>query len=95
MAAEEYVLRDIQLGNDTRFLANQPDAEGKRVARIRDRHAPSVTQVDFSVVRLDQAEKDFHERGLAGAVFAQKRVYFAVLKIEVDFPKGADTPEGF
>ena len=39
---------------------------------------------DRSLVRAVVAAEDLDERGLTGAVFTQKRVYFAGLQVKID-----------
>ncbi len=52
-------------------------------SRVGEADRDAVEQ-HLAAVRLDDAGEDVHQRRLPGAVFAEERVNFAALEIEVD-----------
>ena len=91
--AEKHVLGDRQIGRDAEFLMDHGDA-GR--AGIADRSEPDFLSIQRETAREFRmhAGDDFHQRALAGAVFADETVDLAGGKREVDPAERLDAAEG-
>ncbi len=91
--AEKHVLGDRQIGRDAELLMDHGDAGG---AGIADRSKPDFLSIQRETAREFRvhAGDDFHQRALAGAVFADETVDLAGGKREVDPAERLDTAEG-
>ena len=69
------------------MLKHHADAQRPRLLRVADAHRHAVDH-DAAGVRLDRAVDDLHQRGLAGAVFAQHGMNLAGLHSEGDIAVG-------
>src|SRR5205085_1924824 len=83
LAAEEDVLGGIQVGDQVELLVDDRDAEVHRLLRRIDVSFTAAQQNLAGILGL-RARKDLHQRGLAGAVFADERMDFASLHIQAD-----------
>ena len=91
--AEKHVLGDRQIGRDAELLMDHGDAG---CAGIADRPEPDFLAIQRKAAREFRvhAGDDFHQRALAGAVFADETVDLAGGKREVDPAKRLDAAEG-
>ena len=90
--AEEDVLGDGQRGHQLEMLVDHAEAGSDRGTRIGDDIGlPSMTNLAF--VGLEQPEQDVHQRGLAGAVFADDGVNLAGPNRQVDPIVGDKRPK--
>ena len=81
--AERDVLGDGEIVEQREMLEHHADAERARVGRAGQLDL-LAHPAQFARARLDQAVHDLDQRRLAGAVFAEQRVDFAGIKIEID-----------
>ena len=75
------------------MLMDHADTQGDGVVRRAYMHFLAV-HADMPRVRAVDAGKHVHQRGLAGAVFAQQRQYLAIVYRQVDVLVGDDGAEG-
>ena len=76
-AAKKEVGRDVEARHEVEFLEDRGDAARLRVARAGEMRRRAIDE-DFAVVRRDDAGQHVHQRRLAGAVFAEQRMNFAL-----------------
>ena len=90
--AEEQILRDRQIGNDVRFLMDDPNSKGVGVGGRAERLLNAVRRQSSLVGSIDALE-DTHERRLSGAVLAHERENLARARCERHVIERADHPE--
>ena len=73
-APEPDVFHDVPAAHDLQLLMDHGNALIDGVPRILKPHGLSVDQ-NFALVRLIDAERAFHKRGFARAVFTHHRVH--------------------
>ena len=93
-AAEEDVGADIEVVDVVEFLVDEADAEGDGIGYGVDGDG-FVVDADFAGVGLVDAADNFHEGGLAGAVFTDEGDDFGGGDGEVDLVEGDDAGEAF
>ena len=69
------------------MLEHHADAQGPRLLRVANLHRLTV-ELDVAFIGLDRAVNDFHQRGLARAVFTQHGVGLAGLYPQTDLLVG-------
>src|SRR5258706_9602579 len=71
--AEDHVVDDAHGAGEHEMLVDHADAAGDGVAGGADVDGPAV-DFYFAAVAMDEAVEDVHQRGFAGAVFADQAV---------------------
>ena len=94
LAADEDVGRCGLVGGQIELLVNDGDAQLLGVVRALDLGFLPV-QEDAPGVPAVRAREDFHQRGLAGAVFTDQRQYLTGRHLEVHVVQRLHTGEGF
>ena len=61
---------------------DKADAQRQRFTGVAGMHALAVEK-DFALVRGDDAAQHLHQRGLAGAVFSNENMHFALAQVEI------------
>ena len=99
---EEAVLRGLHAQDDVvqhgealhqlEVLVDHADAQCIGVVGVFDGHLHAVL-FDDALLGLVQAEQHAHQRGFAGAVFAQQRVDLSLFQLEGDIVVGLDAGE--
>ena len=74
--SEEDILRDVQLRNKTRLLADQTNAKSQRVPWVFDGDFAAARELDRARIGWLHSEEDFHQRRLASSVLAHQGVDF-------------------
>ncbi len=92
MPAEKNVFPDAQLRNEHEFLMNDVDAEIVSLVWGFDLDWPALPK-HLPAVRLISPGDNLHERGLAGAVFADQCVHFARTHLEGHVVEYGDAAE--
>ena len=90
--AEHYVLSDGEDRDEHEVLVHHADAAPHRLPGIGEANGLAV-DTDLARVGMQQPEQDIHERGLPGAVLAEKAVDLALLQGEVHAIVGHQRPE--
>ena len=83
LVAEEQVGDDVEIFAEREILEDRGDAHVERRGRIAQRHLPTV-ELDRSRRRLMDAGQYLDQRGLAGAVVADKCDYLSRMHVEFD-----------
>ncbi len=83
------VLQHREIMHQLEMLVHHADAQGVGVVGVAHLHGLAVL-ADLSPVGLVQAKQDAHQRGLAGAVFAQQGVNLSPPQLQRDVIIGAD-----
>ena len=94
LAAEEDVFCRREMGNQVEFLVDYADAQFLRLPRAGDLNPPSVDE-NFAAVFPVGPAQDFHQRGLARAVFPQQHMDFSPRQVEAHLIERHDTRECF
>ena len=92
LAAEEDVVGDVEFGNEVQFLVDDGDARGLGVAHAGEADWLAVDADRAFILGVD-ARQDFHQRRLAGAVFAHQRMDLARRRSKLTSRKAADAAE--
>ena len=92
LRAEDDVVQHREDLDELEVLVHHAYAQSRRVVRVVDLHGLAVL-LDDALLRLVHAEEDAHQRALAGAVLAQKRVYLAAPELKRDIVVGHDARE--
>ena len=92
LSPQEDVLRDRQMLRQVQFLVDHRDARFQRLRRIREA-LPMSLDLDRARIRLVDPGQDFHQRGLAGAVFPDQGVDRARTDGQADLPQRLDRAE--
>jgi hypothetical protein len=74
--AQEHVLRDAEMRDETELLIDGADAELPHAAGIAQING-RVVEEDLAGIAAHGTAEDLHQGGFAGAVLAQKCVHFA------------------
>ena len=90
--AKKDIGRDAEMRAKHDLLVDRVDAEIDRLVRRRQRNRRAAPQDFARRARMD-AGQELDERGLAGAVFADDGVNFALLKFEIDGFEGVRRAE--
>ena len=77
MEAQDNILGHGLHGHQHEVLMDHAHPGGNGVARRIEAHALTVDE-DFALIRVIETGEDIHQRRLAGAIFAQQRVDFAL-----------------
>ena len=93
-AADGDVFRDAEIAEGHQFLMDHRDAPAERVVRTAQAQRFAAEQ-DLPGIRRVQSGEDFHQRGLAGTVFAHDDVDLAGLDVELRVHQGPHSGEGF
>ena len=81
LVSNEYVLGDVEVGKEQRFLIDGGDAVALRFRRAGHRYRRPGKE-DVAAIRLVDARHDLDQRRLAGAVLAEQRVDLAGMERE-------------
>ena len=90
--AQEQIFGDRQIGDDVRFLVDDPNAQGVGVGG-RSECVLNAPRRQSPLIRSIDALKETHERRLAGAVLAHEREDFACAHLERHVIERADHAE--
>ena len=90
--AEKQILSDGQIGNDVRFLMDDPNTKGVGVGGRAERLLNAPRRQSSLVGSIDALE-DTHERRLSGAILAHEREDFARPHLKRHVIERADHPE--
>jgi hypothetical protein len=89
---QEEVLQNGEGGKDENPLGNETDAEGPRLHRRPEIHAPAV-DMDLTGVGIEEAVENSEEGRLPGAVLPQDRVHRVREETAVDVVIGKERAE--
>ena len=88
LPVQQDILSGRKAGNEGEFLVDHADASGQRLKRRLEFHLLSVQKdiaaVSAGIADYIHSEKDFHQGGLAGAVFADQAEHFTFPQGKVD-----------
>ena len=90
--AHDDIVQHREALDQLEVLVHHADAEAVGVVRVFDGDDLAVL-ADLALLGLIQAEQDGHERGLAGAVFAEQRMDLPLAQLERDVVIGHDARE--
>ena len=93
LQTQHHVFRGSEHIHQLKMLMDHADAAGKGIFGRGNGHRLTL-DVDLTLVREIDAGEHVHQRGLAAAVFAQQRQYFAAINVQPDFVVGLDGAEG-
>src|SRR6516165_10359162 len=94
LAANKDILRNREVGENSRVLVNNGDPLMPRVGGAQERRFHSIFQ-DLPAVRLMDASKDLDQRALASPVLASKRMHPSCALAQIDIAQNLDRPEAF
>src|SRR6185503_2304846 len=87
LASEKDIGGHVEIIEDVECLVNKGDAELHRVGHFLDLHGLAVKK-DFTGTGLVDSTQNFHQRGLARAVFAAERDDLAASDLKTDVIQG-------
>ena len=94
LPANEHVFVYRQIVDQVQLLMDKGDARVQGLGGGMEGDGLAV-QDDLSLVGLQYAAQDVHQRGFAGAVVAQQRADFSCLQAEIHLPQHVVGAEGF
>ena len=94
LAADEDVLRNGQVVHHVQLLVNDDDARLLGLLRAVELNFLALVGDGAGILGVD-AREHLHQRGLAGAVLAHQRVYFAPANLQIDVIQRVHAREGF
>ena len=81
-AAEEDVVRHVQIGAEVELLVDEGHALLSGVPRV-GQDGPCAGDFQFAPIRRDDAAQDLHQGALSGAVLAHQHVHFSRKEVEI------------